>query len=76
MRQYIASEVETIVKDEVTLSLEALIRVGATSHAPLSVQYTTLRSVRMLSRQYRHTGVLHFHLLGVCAAEKFISMDR
>ena len=30
MRQYIASEVETIVKDEVTLSLEALIRVGAT----------------------------------------------
>ena len=29
MRQYTASEVETIVKDEVTLSLEALIRVGA-----------------------------------------------
>ena len=29
MRQYTASEVETIVRDEVTLSLEALIRVGA-----------------------------------------------
>ena len=29
MRQYTASEVETIVKDEVTLSLEGLIRVGA-----------------------------------------------
>ena len=29
MRQYTGSEVETIVKDEVTLSLEALIRVGA-----------------------------------------------
>ena len=29
MRQYTASEVETIVKDEVPLSLEALIRVGA-----------------------------------------------
>ena len=29
MKQYTASEVETIVKDEVTLSLEALIRVGA-----------------------------------------------
>ena len=29
MRQYTASDVETIVKDEVTLSLEALIRVGA-----------------------------------------------
>ena len=29
MRQYTGSEVETIVKDEATLSLEALIRVGA-----------------------------------------------
>ena len=29
MRQYTASEVETIVKDEVTLSLAGLIRVGA-----------------------------------------------
>ena len=29
MRQYTGSEVETIVKDEVMLSLEALIRVGA-----------------------------------------------
>ena len=29
MKQYTASEVETIVKDEVTLSLEGLIRVGA-----------------------------------------------
>ena len=29
MRQYTSSEVETIVKDEVTLSLEGLIRVGA-----------------------------------------------
>ena len=29
MRQYTGAEVETIVKDEVTLSLEALIRVGA-----------------------------------------------
>ena len=29
MKQYTASEVETIVKEEVTLSLEGLIRVGA-----------------------------------------------
>ena len=29
MRQYTVLEVETIVKDEVTLSLEGLIRVGA-----------------------------------------------
>ena len=29
MRQYTPSEVEKIVKDEVTLSLEALLRTGA-----------------------------------------------
>ena len=50
MRQCIASEVETIVKDEVTLSLEALIRFGAKRLWSLSWQPTTrVRKTRKMN---------------------------
>ena len=39
MRQYTGSEVETIVKDEATLSLEALIRVGARRMLQAALEY-------------------------------------
>lgn len=45
MTQYTASEVETIFKDEVTLSLEALIRVGGQAAEHVNKNETTLAEV-------------------------------
>ncbi len=50
MRQYTASEVETIVKDEVTLSLEALIRVGARRMLQAALEFEVDAYVENLPR--------------------------
>ena len=56
MRQYTGSEVETIVKDGVTLSLEALIRVGAKRMLQAALEYEVEAYVENLQDEKDERG--------------------
>ena len=56
MRQYTASEVETIVEDEATLSLEALLRTGARRMLQAALEFEVAAYVKSLQDEKDEQG--------------------